>query len=392
MPLFLVATPIGNLGDLSARARETLELVDAVIAEDTRHSGQLLHHLGIKKPMLSLPAFDEAARIGPIVARLVAGKALALVTDAGTPAVSDPGALLVRAAIEAGVAIIPIPGPSAAVTALSASGFTEGRFHFAGFLPRKGPDRAEMLRELKPLRAQLVFYEAPGRLHETLLDLATALGDRPALVARELTKLHEELARAKLSQLAVRFAEETRGEIVIVVAGAEIGRARRGPGRAAGRAGGRGAGPARGRREAQGDRRGARARARQARGLPAGAEAQERGARLRAIGKEGREVHAWQRARFLPARAQDGESATRVRERIHRGERRGRGGSERAASSRTRSQARAGPARRGDTLATLTPADKGPSSRWTSIAAPITSLVTPLTISTHPPRPSRSPR
>jgi 16S rRNA (cytidine1402-2'-O)-methyltransferase len=221
VPLFLVATPIGNLSDLSARARDTLAQVDAVIAEDTRHSGQLLNHLGLKKPMLSLPAFDEAARIGPIVARLVAGKSLALVTDAGTPAISDPGALLVRAAIEAGIAVVPIPGPSAAVAAVSVSGFAEGRFHFAGFLPRKGPDRAEMLRELKALRAQLVFYEAPGRLHDTLLDLATALGDRPALVARELTKLHEELARGRLSQLAARFEEEPRGELVVVVAGVE---------------------------------------------------------------------------------------------------------------------------------------------------------------------------
>ena len=220
MPLYVVATPIGNLRDLTERAREVLAACDAVVAEDTRHSGQLLRHLGVQKPFISLPAFDEAARVGPIIEKLRAGASLALVTDAGTPAVSDPGALLVRAAVEAGVEVIPIPGPSALVAAVSVSGFAEGRFHFAGFLPRKGGDREEMLADLSKLRAQLVFYEAPQRLHETLLDLRAALGDRPALVARELTKLHEELARGTLSELAEHFAGEVRGEAVIVVSGA----------------------------------------------------------------------------------------------------------------------------------------------------------------------------
>ena len=220
MPLLVVPTPLGNLGDLTERAREALASCDAVIAEDTRHTEGLLRHLGVRKPLLSMPAFDEAARVPSLVARLVAGETLALVSDAGTPAVSDPGALLVRAAVEAGVPVVPLPGPCAAVTAVSASGFAEGRFHFAGFLPRKGQERAELLRELVALRAQLVFYEAPGRTGETLLDLQTALGDRPALVARELTKLHEELARGPLSQLAAKFAGEVRGEVVIVVSGA----------------------------------------------------------------------------------------------------------------------------------------------------------------------------
>lgn len=219
MPLFLVATPIGNLGDLTARARDTLAACDAVVAEDTRHTGHLLQHLGLSKPLLSLPAFDEAARAAPLVERLRGGASLALCTDAGTPAVSDPGALLVRLAVEAGVPIVPIPGACAAVAAVSASGFAEGRFHFAGFLPRAAGDRAEMLRELLPLRAQLVFYEAPGRLRETLAELRAALGDRPALVARELTKLHEELARGPLSALEARFSGEVRGEVAIVVAG-----------------------------------------------------------------------------------------------------------------------------------------------------------------------------
>ena len=220
MPLYVVATPIGNLGDVTARAREVLAACDAVVAEDTRHSGQLLKHLGIDKPFISLPAFDEAARAEKIVQKLVDGASLALVTDAGTPAISDPGALLVRRAVEQGVTVIPIPGASAAVAAVSVSGFVEGRFHFAGFLPRKASHRAEMLDELKALRAQLVFYESPQRLQETLLDLRAALGDRKALVARELTKLHEELARGTLSELAARFPD-ARGEVVIVVTGAQ---------------------------------------------------------------------------------------------------------------------------------------------------------------------------
>ncbi len=217
----MVATPIGNLQDVTARAREVLRGCDAVVAEDTRHSGQLLKHLGIeKKPFLSLPAFDEAHRLGPILKQLGEGATLALVTDAGTPAVSDPGALLVRRAVEQGVPVVPVPGASAAVAAVSVSGFSEPRFHFAGFLPRKGKARSAMLAELRPLRAQIVLYESPHRLAGTLRELSSALGDRPALVARELTKVHEELARGTLSQLADRFSGEVRGEVVVVVSGA----------------------------------------------------------------------------------------------------------------------------------------------------------------------------
>ena len=220
MPLYLVATPIGNLRDLTERAREVLAACDAVVAEDTRHSGQLLKHLGLNKPFISLPAFDESARVEPIVERLRQGASLALVTDAGTPAVSDPGSLLVREAVAAGVQVVPVPGASAVIAAVSVSGFAEGRFHFAGFLPRKPAARTEMLSEIKQLRAQLAFYESPQRLRETLLELRSALGDRPALVARELTKVHEELARGTLSQLADHFSGEVRGEAVIVVSGA----------------------------------------------------------------------------------------------------------------------------------------------------------------------------
>lgn len=220
MPLYVVATPIGHLDDLSARALETLRTVDAVVAEDTRHSRGLLTHFNVSKPLVSLPAFDEAARVGPIVARLVAGENLALVTDAGTPAISDPGEALVAAAWEAGVKVVPIPGPSAAIAALCASGLDSSRFLFIGFLPRKGEARRQAFEELQVQRATVVLYEAGNRTGETLDDLAKALGPRRALVARELTKLHEELVRAPLPELAARFAEGARGEVVIVIEGA----------------------------------------------------------------------------------------------------------------------------------------------------------------------------
>ena len=221
MPLYVVATPIGNLQDLTTRAREVLASCDGVVAEDTRYTGQLLKHLGIeKKPFHALPAYDEARRAEAILDRLGQGASLALVTDAGTPAVSDPGALLVRRAVEQGVPVVPVPGPSAAIAAVSVSGFTEPRFHFAGFLPRKAGARSAMLDELRALRAQLVFYESPHRLAATLRDLRSTLGDRPAVVARELTKVHEELSRGTLSQLAGRFSGEVRGEVVVVVSGA----------------------------------------------------------------------------------------------------------------------------------------------------------------------------
>lgn len=221
MPLYVVATPIGNLEDLTLRAARLLGEVDAVVAEDTRRTRGLLTHLGLSKPLLSLPAFDEKARVAPLVTRLVAGESLALVTDAGTPAISDPGGALVDAAWEAGVTVVPVPGCSAALAAVSASGLDAARFFFAGFLPRKGRARTDALSELSAMRAAVVLFEAGNRTGDTLSELAERFGPtRRALVARELTKLHEELARGTLEELARRFVEGARGEVVLVIEGA----------------------------------------------------------------------------------------------------------------------------------------------------------------------------
>jgi 16S rRNA (cytidine1402-2'-O)-methyltransferase len=224
--LYVVATPIGNLGDLSPRAAEVLRTAGVVAAEDTRRTMKLYAHLGVPAPRLvALPAFDERARLAPVLAHLAAGGDAALCTDAGTPGVSDPGQQLVAAAWAAGARVVPLPGPCAAVAALVASGLPSDRFLVQGFLPRKGGARAEALALLRGLPATLVLYEAGNRTGATLADLAAALGDRPAAVARELTKLHEEIARGTLSELAARFADGARGEVTIVVAGAPAGAA-----------------------------------------------------------------------------------------------------------------------------------------------------------------------
>lgn len=218
--LFLVATPIGNLGDITSRALETLRTVDFVVCEDTRHTRGLLGHFGINRELWSLPAFAEGQRAGKILDRLEGGESCALVTDAGSPAISDPGEQLVREALDRGLQVTPIPGASAVVAALSASGLPTGRFHFLGFLPRKGPERQALLDEVAGLRATLVIYESPRRLAETLPDLRAAFGDRRACVARELTKLHEEWVRGTLSALEARYAgAEVLGEVAIVVEG-----------------------------------------------------------------------------------------------------------------------------------------------------------------------------
>jgi 16S rRNA (cytidine1402-2'-O)-methyltransferase len=218
--LFLVATPIGNLADVTERARQTLAAAAFVVCEDTRHSQVLLEHLGIRKELVSLPAFAEGQRAGQILDRIEAGQDAALVTDAGSPGISDPGEKLVARAVERGITAVPIPGPTALIAALSASGLPSGRFHFLGFLPRKGPERRAMIDEVSALASALILYEAPNRVSETLAELHQILGARRACVARELTKMHEELVRGTLAELAARYqSEEPRGEVVIVVEG-----------------------------------------------------------------------------------------------------------------------------------------------------------------------------
>jgi 16S rRNA (cytidine1402-2'-O)-methyltransferase len=205
---------------MTARAAEVLRSVGFVVCEDTRHSGPWLRSIGVRGPLLSLPAFAERDRAAAIVARLHAGEDGALVTDAGSPGISDPGEYLVSEAIINGIRVVPIPGPSAVIAALSASGLPTGRFHFIGFLPRSGPDRAALLDEVAGLRATLVIYESARRLGETLADLLTALGDRRVVVARELTKVHEEFVRGTLPELVERYAgEPPLGEVAVLVEG-----------------------------------------------------------------------------------------------------------------------------------------------------------------------------
>jgi 16S rRNA (cytidine1402-2'-O)-methyltransferase len=222
--LFVVATPIGNRGDLTERARETLASVDLIAAEDTRHTGRLLAQLGIGTALLALHEHNEAARAEELVARLRQGARIALVSDAGTPLISDPGFRLVAAAAAAGVAVVPIPGACAAVAALSVAGLPTDRFVFEGFLPARAGARRTRLSALAAETRTLVFYEAPHRISETLADLAVAFGAaRDAVLARELTKLHETVYRGSLGELAERAAADSnmaRGEAVLVVAGA----------------------------------------------------------------------------------------------------------------------------------------------------------------------------
>lgn len=223
--LYVVATPIGNLGDVTARAREVLGRVAAVAAEDTRHSGHLLAALGLSRPLVSLHEHNERERVPALIARLQAGEDLAIVSDAGTPLVSDPGFHLVRAAIEAGIEVLAVPGPCALVAALSVAGLPTERFCFEGFLPARASARRSRLAELAQETRTMVFYEAPQRLADFLADAATACtGTRRAVVARELTKLHEHVYHGTLAELAMQAREDPdlqRGEIVVVVAGAD---------------------------------------------------------------------------------------------------------------------------------------------------------------------------
>jgi 16S rRNA (cytidine1402-2'-O)-methyltransferase len=220
--LFIVATPIGNLEDLTPRALRVLREVDLIACEDTRHTRGLLNRFGIKAKTISYHEHNERERAEELGKLLEAGRNIAIVSDAGTPLISDPGFRVVRAAIERGIQVIPIPGPAAFVVALIASGLPTDKFFFAGFLPARTTARRAMLEELRAIPATIVFYEAPHRIAATLKDALNTLGDRTAAVARELTKLHEEIARGSLSELAQRFSENApaRGEVVLIISGA----------------------------------------------------------------------------------------------------------------------------------------------------------------------------
>ena len=221
--LYLVATPIGNLGDLSPRALETLSTADFIAAEDTRVSLKLLNHFGIKKPLVSYHEHNCAAAGQSILTRLLEGASCALVTDAGTPAISDPGEPLVRLCAENGVPVTAVPGCCAAVNALAVSGLPTGRFTFEGFLSVNRKSRREHLESLRSETRTMIFHEAPHKLRATLADLAAVFGpDRRIALCRELTKLHEEVRRCTLGQAAEYYAgNDPRGEYVLVIAGAE---------------------------------------------------------------------------------------------------------------------------------------------------------------------------
>lgn len=215
--LYVVATPIGNLGDISARAADTLRKADRILAEDTRVTGKLLAHIGAKTAMNRFDDHSSEAERDAIVARLGI-EAIALVSDAGTPLISDPGYKLVRATRAAGHSVFTVPGPCAAIAALSLAGLPTDRFLFAGFLPAKAKARADAIAEVAAIRSTLVFYETGPRLADTLTELAQQLGNREVAVARELTKLHEECVTGTLADVAQRYAgTQPKGEIVIVV-------------------------------------------------------------------------------------------------------------------------------------------------------------------------------
>ena len=220
--LYLVPTPIGNLGDISQRMADTLEAVDFIAAEDTRVSLKLLNHLGLKKPMISYYRHNTEAGGQAVLGRLLAGESCALVTDAGTPAVSDPGEDLVRLCTQSGVEVVAIPGPCALITALSVSGLPTGRFTFEGFLAMNKKNRRSHLEELRQEQRTMIFYEAPHKLTATLADLAEFFGpDRRISLCRELTKLHEEVRRTTLGEAVTWYeANPPRGEFVLVVEGA----------------------------------------------------------------------------------------------------------------------------------------------------------------------------
>ncbi len=219
--LYVVGTPIGNLEDMTFRAVRILQTVDLIAAEDTRHTGKLLQHFQITVPQVSYHDHNRNSRIPDLLGQLGNKKAIALVTDAGMPGISDPGYELVKACVEAGIPVVPIPGPSAAIAALSAAGLPTEQFVFEGFLPAKGQQRRQRLESLQAEARTIIFYEAPHRLRQILQDLADVLGqDRQLVLARELTKLYEEFWRGRIEDAITHYTErEPQGEYTIVVAG-----------------------------------------------------------------------------------------------------------------------------------------------------------------------------
>lgn len=219
--LYLVATPIGNLEDITLRALKVLKEVDLIAAEDTRHTLGLLNHFEIAKPLVSYYKQNESTRSEQLVEKLKSGKNIAIVSDAGTPGISDPGEQIVKVAIEEGIEIVPVPGACAFVNALIASGMNTREFEFIGFLSAMKKDRKEKLEELKYDTKTLIFYEAPHKLKSTLLDMLEILGDRNIVLARELTKIHEEFIRGTVSEILDRI-DEIKGEFVILIEGNNI--------------------------------------------------------------------------------------------------------------------------------------------------------------------------
>ena len=226
--LYLVATPIGNLQDITLRAIDTLRAVNVIACEDTRHTRNLLTHLRISNKLISYHEHNEFERAEELADRLLAGESVAIVSDAGTPGISDPGFRIVQRAAEIGVAVVPIPGAVAFVNAAAASGLPTDNLFFGGFLPAKKGERRKRLAEVQDIPATLIFYEAPHRLSKSLTDCCEILGDRRAAVARELTKVHEEIVRGSLCELAKRYqTSAVKGEIVLVIEQAEVRPARR---------------------------------------------------------------------------------------------------------------------------------------------------------------------
>lgn len=218
--LYLVATPLGNLEDITYRALKVLAEVDLIAAEDTRHTLKLLNHFGIKQRMVSYYQHNERERSGEIIDKLCSGLNIALVSDAGMPGISDPGYYLVAEAVKQGITVIPIPGASAVITALAASGLPTNAFWFQGFLPRKAKEQIGILTDLAEVKGTLVFYESPHRLEDTLKNIFQVLGDREAVLAREMTKVHEEFIRGRISDIIFRVEKDNfKGEFTILIAG-----------------------------------------------------------------------------------------------------------------------------------------------------------------------------